>query len=120
MKIIGLIWLGTRTPQYAETTRFAEEVLGLEQEFGEEGMTGFRLADGSLFEVFGADHPGGGHPVDGVAGGFRVDDLKGAIAELKAAGVEVRPLQSSGSIGWVYFRAPDGNFYELIGTLPKN
>jgi catechol 2,3-dioxygenase-like lactoylglutathione lyase family enzyme len=117
MKITGLIWLGTRTPRFEEMTGFAENVLGLVREFGEDGMTGFKLPDGSLFEVFGPDHPGGGHPVEGVAGGFRVDDLEGAIAEFEAAGVEVRPLRSSGSIGWVYFRAPDGNFYELIGSL---
>ncbi|MDQ2984026.1 MAG: VOC family protein [Actinomycetota bacterium] len=114
--MLGLIWLGTRTERFEEMTRFAHDVLGLEREFGEDGMAGYKLPDGSLFEIFGPGHAGGGHPPDGVAGGFRVDDLKAAIAELEAAGLEVQPLQSSGgSIGWVYFRAPDGNLYELIG-----
>jgi hypothetical protein len=58
MKVIGLTWLGTRAPRFDEMVGFAEDVLGLERAFGEEGMAGFRLEDGSLFEIFGPGHRG--------------------------------------------------------------
>jgi catechol 2,3-dioxygenase-like lactoylglutathione lyase family enzyme len=51
-----------------------------------------------------------GHPV----AGFLVDDVPAARAELEAAGVElVGPIESSEDFVWQYFRAPDGNLYEL-------
>ena len=117
MKVLGLTWLGTRTPHFDEMTRFAEDVLGLERAFGENGKAGYKLPDGGFFEVFGPGHPGGGHPESGVVGGFEVEDVGAARAELEATGAEVGALQSQGPIGWFYFRAPDGNFYEIVGRL---
>jgi len=106
-------WLGTRTPHYEEMARFAEQVLGLTPVAKEDGMTVFRLPNGDLFEVFGPDNPGGGHPPEGVVGGFVVEDVEAAAEELRAAGCEVGELQGDGGAQWVYFRAPDGNLYEL-------
>jgi catechol 2,3-dioxygenase-like lactoylglutathione lyase family enzyme len=70
------------------------------------------LPDGDTFEIFDTRHPGGGHP-DGVVGGFLVDDAEAAAAELRAAGVEVTEVGSAGEFRWAYFRAPDGNLYEV-------
>jgi catechol 2,3-dioxygenase-like lactoylglutathione lyase family enzyme len=46
---------------------------------------------------------------------FLVDDLYGATAELRSAGVEVllEPAVDHSGNAWVHFRAPDGNIYEL-------
>jgi catechol 2,3-dioxygenase-like lactoylglutathione lyase family enzyme len=115
VKVLGLTWLGTRTPRFDEMVAFAEDVLGLERAFGEKGLAGFRLEDGSLFEIFAPGHPGGGHPKSGVVGGFVVDDVATACVELDAAGLEVSPLETAGSGAWAYFRAPDGNLYEIVG-----
>jgi catechol 2,3-dioxygenase-like lactoylglutathione lyase family enzyme len=116
MNVQGLTWLGTRAREFEAMVRFAEDVLGLTRSFEREGLVGFELPDGSLFEVFAPGVPAGGHPREGVVGGFKVDDLAAAVDELQAAGAEVGELQTAGSSGaWVYFRAPDGNLYELIG-----
>jgi catechol 2,3-dioxygenase-like lactoylglutathione lyase family enzyme len=116
MNVQGLTWLGTRAGDFEAMVRFAEDVLGLTRSFEREGLVGFQLPDGSLFEVFALGVPAGGHPPEGVVGGFKVDDLAAAVDELHAAGVEVGELQTVGGSGaWVYFRAPDGNLYELIG-----
>ena len=61
---------------------------------------------------FDESHPGGGHPA-GIAGGFLVDDAEAAAAEFRAAGVEVSEVGSAGAFRWAYFRAPDGNLYEV-------
>jgi catechol 2,3-dioxygenase-like lactoylglutathione lyase family enzyme len=112
MELRGVVWLGTRTARFDEMVAFARDVLGLELKHGEDGLAVFALPDGDTFEVFDERHPGGGHP-DGVAGGFLVDDAGVAADELRAAGVEVSELGSAGEFRWAYFRAPDGNLYEV-------
>ena len=112
VEVKGIVWLGTRTAQFEEMTTFAEGVLGLKAKLREGDFALYELPRGDLFEVFGPTSRGGGHQ-DGVAGGFLVDDVQGAVAELRAAGVEVTHVESAGPYHWAYFRAPDGNLYEL-------
>jgi catechol 2,3-dioxygenase-like lactoylglutathione lyase family enzyme len=114
VQVTGLSWLGTRTSSYEEMVEFAQRVLGLPPPQGEPGLAVFELPDGSLFEIFAPDHEGGGHP-DGVVAGFRVDDVAAARKELAAAGAEVTPLEGGSRDAWAYFRAPDGNLYEIVG-----
>ena len=112
MDLKGLVWLGTRTPQFDEMVAFARDVLGLELARTDRGLAAFALPSGDTLEVFDPDHPGGGHP-NGVAAGFLVDDADEAAAELRAAGVEVSKIERAGAFRWAYFRAPDGNLYEV-------
>ena len=115
MRIGGLTWVGTRTDRFEEMIDFAERFLGLTANRRDEGMALFHLDDGSLFEIFAPQAPAGGHPETGVVAGFHVTDVEGARAELERAGVEVSELHTSGPGAWAYFRAPDGNLYELNG-----
>jgi catechol 2,3-dioxygenase-like lactoylglutathione lyase family enzyme len=115
MIVRGLIWLGTRTDRHEEMVAFAERTLGLRPSEREPGCAAFELPDGSLFEVFGPDHAGGGHPPEGAVAGLEVDDVAGAHEELAAAGVEVSELHAGEAWRWAYFRAPDGNLYEIVG-----
>src|SRR5947207_14807000 len=112
MEVRGIVWLGTRTPRFEEMAAFAQDVLGLKTKHREDGLVMYELPRGDLFEVFDESHPAGGHP-DGVAGGFLVDDAAHAVAELRAAGVEVTDVEGAGNYRWAYFRAPDGNLYEV-------
>ena len=112
MELKGVVWLGTRTARFDEMSAFAKDVLGLELKHGEAGQAVFELPDGDTFEIFDEKHPGGGHP-DGVAAGFLVDDAEVALTELRDAGVEVTEVGSGGEFRWAYFRAPDGNLYEV-------
>ena len=112
---MGLTWIGTRTSSYDEMVEFAQRVLGLPPPQGEPGLAVFELPDGSLFEVFAPGHEGGGHPPSGVVAGFRVEDVTAARDELAAAGAEVTPLEQGSRDAWAYFRAPDGNLYEIVG-----
>jgi catechol 2,3-dioxygenase-like lactoylglutathione lyase family enzyme len=112
VELKGVVWLGTRTARFDEMTAFAQEVLGLEPKLRDDGFAMYELPRGDLFEIFAPENPGGGHP-DGVAGGFLVDDVDAAVAELREAGVEVTHIESADPYQWAYFRAPDGNLYEL-------
>lgn len=115
MEVKALTWLGTRTERAAELRAFYEGVLRLPLTYQDPGMTGYRLADGSVVEVFDADEAEHRHFTTGPVTGFQVDDLDAAAEELAAAGVELL-----GGIGgepggwrWQHFRGPDGNVYEL-------
>ena len=118
MRVSGIGWLGTRAEGFDEMTGFVRDVLGLTLKSSEPGMAVFQAPDGDLFEIFSPEHDGGGHPTTGVAGGFAVDDVRAAAEEIRAAGCEVGQVYSEGTAEWVYFRAPDGNLYELTGSRP--
>ena len=113
MLVKGVSWIGTRTDRFDDMVSFVERVLGLPTTEREPGRAAFELDDGSLFEVFAPEHHGGGHPPSGVVAGFEVDDVASARRELAAAGVEVSELRAASAWRWAYFRAPDGNLYEI-------
>lgn len=89
MQITGLGWSGIRTDYGDELAAFYESVLGLETTHMEPGFWVFRLPDGRNVEVFGTDYPGKEHFNTGPVVGFAVSDLKAAVFELQAAGVEL-------------------------------
>ncbi len=115
MEIIKLAWVGTRTENAERTVQFFRDVLGLRLGSEHEGFWMLRLPDGSKVEVFDAESPVNRHFTTGPVAGFLVDDVFSAAAELRAAGVEILldPDVDDSGIGWVHFRAPDGNVYEF-------
>jgi catechol 2,3-dioxygenase-like lactoylglutathione lyase family enzyme len=115
MRISKLAWVGTRTGNAAATVAFFREVLGLRLELDLPGFWMLKLPEGSKMEVFGPDSPITRHFTTGPVVGFLVDDVHGATAELRSAGVEIvleSEVDDSGN-AWVHFRAPDGNIYEF-------
>jgi catechol 2,3-dioxygenase-like lactoylglutathione lyase family enzyme len=114
MRVLSLVWVGTRTTEYAATVAFFRDVLGLGVHSSETDFAVLEVPDGSTVEVFGPASDYNQHLTHPVAG-FRVDDLEGAAGELRAAGIEiVLPVQNGGTRSWLHFRAPDGFIYELV------
>lgn len=112
MRVQGIVWAGVRTDRFAETVTFFRDLLGVPLEVVNPAFAWATLPDTSQFEVFGAgdeDHP---EFTTGPVPEFLVDDLAGALDELRAAGVEIlgTPVVRENE-GWVHFRAPDGNVY---------
>jgi predicted enzyme related to lactoylglutathione lyase len=114
MRVLGVVWVGTRTEAYAETVAFFRDVMGLPVEEVERDFAKARMPDSSLIEIFGpadADHP---HFTTGPVPEFLVEDLPAALEELRSAGVEILgEPQVHGTQSWLHFRAPDGNVYGL-------
>ena len=113
LKKIG--WLGTRTSAAEEMVDLFGKVLGMPFHHRDERFWVFQLPDGSKIEVFG---PGSGneHFTTGPVPGFLVDDVDAATVELRSAGVPIvsGPVHwEEDDVGWVHFRGPDGNVYEL-------
>lgn len=119
MKVLGLVWVGTRTSSFSETTAFFRDVLGLGVHASEPDFEVLEVPDGSTVEVFGPSSPWNRHLTHPVAG-FLVDDLTEAERELREAGAEiVLPPQDGGDRGWLHFRAPDGFVYELAARVEE-
>jgi catechol 2,3-dioxygenase-like lactoylglutathione lyase family enzyme len=114
MQVLGLVWLGVRTDEYAATASFFTGVLGLGVNSVESDFTVLDVPGGATVEVFGPSSPYNRHLTHPVAG-FRVADLESAVDELRTAGAEiVLPVQHGGDRSWAHFRAPDGFVYELV------
>jgi predicted enzyme related to lactoylglutathione lyase len=112
VKVLGVVWVGTRTAAFEPTMAFFRNVLGIPLQLVEPDFGWSRMPDTSQFEIFG---PSDGDHLDFTTGPvpeFLVEDIGAAIEELRASGVEIvgQPVvQDDG--GWVHFRAPDGNVY---------
>ena len=117
MRVLSLAWVGTRTTEYAATLAFFRDVLGLGVHSLETDFAVLEVPDGATVEVFGPTSAYNRHLTHPVAG-FRVADLEEAVAELRAAGVEiVLEPQGGDTRAWMHFRAPDGFVYELVEDL---
>ena len=112
MQILGLVFAGTATERRPEMAAFLRDTLGLEPvEAGGVPADFFAMPDGTHFAVAG---PRGEGDTSRTIG-FLVDDLDAALAELRAAGVEVDPAPGENDRQrYAHFRAPDGKRYELI------
>jgi predicted enzyme related to lactoylglutathione lyase len=114
MKVLGVVWVGTRTAAFEPTMTFFRDVLGVPLELVESDFGWSRMPDSSQFEIFGPSDRDHLDFTTGPVPEFLVEDIGTAIAELRAAGAEIlgKPVvQDDG--GWVHFRAPDGNVYGL-------
>jgi catechol 2,3-dioxygenase-like lactoylglutathione lyase family enzyme len=118
MRVLGLSWLGSSSPQLDAMTALLSDQLGLELEREQAGARVFRFPDGSAFEIFkpaDADHDFFEHPVAGIL----VDDVREVRAHLEAGGIEFvgevhDGVADSWATAWSHFRAPDGYLYVLV------
>jgi len=115
MEIRGIVWVGSATDNREGTTRFFADVLGMPLETNVPGFSRLVAANGDRFELFGPDSVEHDYLDTGPVAGLWVDNAKEAHAELIEAGVDVITDLETGQDGhsWFYFKAPDGNFYEL-------
>lgn len=118
MKVYGLAWVGSSSPNLNEMTHLFGDVLGLEVANEQQDARVFALPDGSALEVFkptDVDHSFFEHPVAGLV----VDDVREVRAHMEAAGVEFigevhDGVEDSWATAWSHFRAPDGYMYVLV------
>ena len=118
VKIKGISWVGVKTDRFEALAAFCKDILGIPQVHARPDFMAFRTADGDQLELFGphADNPPAQFAANRVVCGFLVDDIEGARAELRGAGVElIGRLERNPRTGyaWQHFRGPDGLVYEL-------
>ncbi len=112
MEIRGIGFVGSRTPAHEEMGSFLRDVLGLTP-VAVDGVEAALFAAGNG-DVFAVARPDEADAVAERTIGLLVDDLEGAIAELRAAGVETDGIATNSRWRYTHFRAPDGKLYELV------
>lgn len=116
MKVLGLVWVGTRTLAFEETVHFFHSVMGLPIGNSRPHFTRLDLPDAGSIEVFDAAIDQYTHFSTGPVPGFVVADFDDARTELERAGCELL-LPEGGDLGdyrWQHFRGPDGFVYEIV------
>ena len=115
MKVLGIVWMGTRSERFFDMASFFERTLGLTPSSSSDGYNEYTLPNADRVALFSADDDSSGELTTGPVPGFLVSDIAAAIDELRAAGIElIGELQRRGGYSWQHFRAPDGNVYELV------
>lgn len=115
MQIKGIIWIGSATDDSATMADFFTGVLGLRKTVDVKGFTQLTMENGDRIELFSVPSPEHELLDTGPVAGLWVDDLDAARDELIAAGTaDVTDFDHApDGHRWFYFRAPDGNYYEL-------
>jgi hypothetical protein len=113
LRVKGIVWLGTRTPRFAEMREFLGRIAG-EPHIDDDGFAVWDLPNGDRLEVFGEGGEDPPYP-DAPVAGFLVDDVHAARAELERHGAEfIGPVHEAWDGNqWSHFRAPDGQVYEV-------
>jgi catechol 2,3-dioxygenase-like lactoylglutathione lyase family enzyme len=117
MQVRNLRWVGSATSEYEGMVSFLRDVLGLRTNLEEATTTEFTTSEGDRIQVMGPGDPYHAFFTANASGPvplFEVDDVREALSELEAAGVEViGSVERDTEWEWIHFRAPDGNLYEL-------
>lgn len=123
--VLGAVHVYTLGAKRSDDDDWMTEHLGVHPRTVIREIRFYRLGHGTNLEVFQYDAADGqaGPPRNSDIGGHHlalyVDDLDGAVAHLRAHGVDVmgEPVASAGASAgqrWIYFRAPWGMQFELV------
>ena len=118
MNVEGITWhaIVLDPEPFAATKALMTETFGLAPAMEDEGYVLFIMPNGTMLELYAPQAvPDYGYN-DGVAFGFRVDDIEAASAAVEAAGCELLgQITRMEKLAYAYrdFRGPDGRVYGL-------
>jgi catechol 2,3-dioxygenase-like lactoylglutathione lyase family enzyme len=116
MAVRSIGFVGMRTEKLQETARLFRDVIGVPTTRESSDLVGFRLPDGTLFELYGPGDQFHAFFSTGPVVGFKVDDFDATHEAMIAAGVTfIGNLQHADGESWQHFHCPDGTIAEIIG-----
>jgi catechol 2,3-dioxygenase-like lactoylglutathione lyase family enzyme len=116
MSVQGIGFVGLRTGDFEATVGLFRDVIGLLPTQETTDLAGFRLADGTLLEIYGPADAFHAFFRTGPVVGFRVESFDATRARLLAAGIAfIGEPQHADGIAWQHFSLPDGTIAEIIG-----
>ena len=118
MNVEGITWhaIVLDPEPFAATKALITETFGLAPAMEAEGMVLFIMPNGTMLELNAPQAVPDYGFNDGVAFGFRVDDIEAASAAVEAAGCELLgQITRMEQLAYSYrdFRGPDGRVYGL-------
>lgn len=124
MNTTGITWHAVilEPDAFAATKKLLTETFGVSPAVDMDGFLMAALPDGTMLELYAPQAvPAYGYN-DGIAFGFRVDDVEAASAELAEAGMELLgEINRMPDIAYAYrhFRGPDGRVYGINESKPQ-
>ena len=116
MTVDSVAFVGLRSDRYAETVRLFRDIIGVPVTRQATDLTGFRLGDGTVLEIYGPADDFHSFFTTGPVVGFGVGDFDATRAAMLSAKVEfIGAIQHADGVSWQHFRCPDGTVAEIIG-----
>ena len=117
MTVLKLDFVGLRTDRLDETVALFRDVLGVSVTRQTDDLVGFKLADGTVLELYGPANEFHSFFTTGPVVAFRVDNFDVARQAMLAAGVKFRgDVQHADGVSWQHFHCPDGTVLEISGA----
>jgi hypothetical protein len=112
----SVAFVGMRSDRFAETVQLFRDIIGVPVARQTPDMTGFRLGDGTVLEIYGPADDFHSFFTTGPVIGFAVGDFDATRAAMLTARVEfIGAIQHANGVSWQHFRCPDGTVSEIIG-----
>jgi catechol 2,3-dioxygenase-like lactoylglutathione lyase family enzyme len=117
MTVLKVDFVGIRSDRLDETVALFRDVLGLSVNRQTDDLVAFKLADGTVLELYGAANEFHSFFTTGPVVAFRVDNFDVARRAMLAAGVTfIGDVQHADGVSWQHFYAPDGTVLEISGA----
>jgi catechol 2,3-dioxygenase-like lactoylglutathione lyase family enzyme len=109
-------FVGIRSDRLQETAALFRDIIGVPVTRQTNDLVGFRLADGTVLELYGPGDEFHAFFNTGPVVAFRVDDFDETRRAMLAAGIVfIGDVQHANGISWQHFRCPDGTVLEISG-----
>jgi catechol 2,3-dioxygenase-like lactoylglutathione lyase family enzyme len=116
MTLLKVDFVGIRSERLNETVALFRDVVGVPLTRQTDDLVGFRLADGTILELYGPANKFHAFFTTGPVAGFRVDNFDVTRGAMLAAGVHfIGDVQHADGVCWQHFHCPDGTVLEIIG-----
>jgi catechol 2,3-dioxygenase-like lactoylglutathione lyase family enzyme len=117
MTVLKVDFVGIRSDRLDETVALFRDVLGVTVTRQADDLVGFKLADGTVLELYGPANEFHSFFTTGPVVAFRVDNFDVGRRAMLASGVKfIGDVQHADGISWQHFYAPDGTVLELSGA----
>ena len=117
MAVLNVGFVGIRTDRLDETVALFRDVLGVSINKQTDDLVAFKLADGTVLELYSPANEFHSFFTTGPVVAFRVDNFDVARRAMLAAGVTfIGDVQHADGVSWQHFYGPDGTVLEIIGT----
>jgi len=117
MTVLKVDFVGIRSDRLDETVALFRDVLGMSVNRQTDDLVGFRLADGTVLELYSPANEFHGFFTTGPVVAFRVDNFDVARQAMLAAGVKfIGHVQHADGVSWQHFYCPDGTVLEISGA----
>jgi catechol 2,3-dioxygenase-like lactoylglutathione lyase family enzyme len=116
MTVLKVDFVGIRSNRLEDTVALFRDVIGVPVARQTNDLVGFRLADGSVLELYGPADEFHAFFTTGPVVAFRVENFDVTRRAMLAAGINfIGDVQHADGVSWQHFHTPDGTVLEISG-----